>query len=285
MRFGIRRFQSLYTVGVGLFCILLMYFNLRDFLTRKGALLLPLLAVIMGTALLSGHRYLAVITTGVIATCAFAQRFFTLRQVTLSVVPIAVGLFVIYGYSERLPLAAQRTVAFLPGIRIDHAAYTDAANTLDIRRILFRLGFQMIPNYFWTGRGFGMQAQEFSTQWDPTGVSKHLAQGRFYNGFIGLMINTGVFGTISMLLFILGGTVLAVRIVKHLRRYGCEDNFSRTCSVLAGLWLANALAFLFLHGDSEYAMKTFSLQAGLLLACNFLLKRRLSAFDGESAAG
>ena len=281
MRFGIRRFQSLYTVGVGLFCVLLIYFNLRDFLTRKGALLLPVLATVMGVALLSGHRYLVVITTGVAITCAVAQRFFTLRQVTLSLLPIAMGLFVIYAFSERLPLAAQRTVSFLPGIRVDSTAYADAANTVDLRRILARIGIQMIPTYFWAGRGFSVQAQEFSGQWDPTGVTGHLAQGRFYNGFIGLMINTGVFGAASMLLFMLGGTLIAFRIIRYLRQYGCEDNFSRLCSVLAGLWLANSLAFLFLHGDSEYAMKTFSLQAGLLLGCHYLLKRRLENAAAE----
>ena len=277
MRFGIRRFQSLYTVGIGAFCMLLFYFNLRDFLSKKGAFLLPFLAAVMGIALLSGHRYLAVTTTGVGLICAYAQRFFTLRQVTLSLVPLALAFFLIYAYAERLPLAAQRTVSFLPGITVDKEAYTDGANTLDLRRILVREGFRMIPMYFWTGRGFGVQAQEYSGHWDPTGVTAHLIQGRFYNGFIGLMINTGVFGTISMLLFILGGTILALRIIKHLRTYGCEDNFSRLCSVIAGLWIANALAFLFLHGDSEYAMKTFSLQAGLLLACDRLLKRRLEA--------
>jgi hypothetical protein len=32
-----------------------------------------------------------------------------------------------------------------------------------------------------------------------------------------------------------------------------------------------------LHGDSEWAMKTFSLQAGVLLVCHYHLNKRLTA--------
>ena len=39
--------------------------------------------------------------------------------------------------------------------------------------------------------------------------------------------------------------------------------------------MANVIAFIVLHGDSEYAMKTFSLQAGLLVVCHYMLRDRL----------
>jgi len=75
----------------------------------------------------------------------------------------------------------------------------------------------------------------------------------------------------------LAGSKLAWGIVRHLRAYGCADNFARVCCIVAGLWLASVLAFLFLHGDSEFAMKTFSLQAGVLLICHYHLSKRLIA--------
>ena len=91
------------------------------------------------------------------------------------------------------------------------------------------------------------------------------------------MINTGIFGTLFMLMFMLAGSRLAWSIVRHLRAHGCADNFARVSCIVAGLWLSNVLAFLFLHGDSEWAMKTFSLQAGVLLVCNYHLSKRLTA--------
>ena len=127
-----------------------------------------------------------------------------------------------------------------------------------------------------------MPSRDLSHIWDPTYITMHVNQGKFYNGFIGLMVNTGVFGTLSMLIFLWAGSYLAYSVMAHLRLYGCEDWFSRMSCILASVWMANLSAFLFFHGDSEFAMKTFSLQAGMLIACKRCLDYRIGGMpDGE----
>ena len=140
----------------------------------------------------------------------------------------------------------------------------------------------MIPQYLWVGRGFGQSGQgDHSLKWDPTAITYHINQGRFYNGFIGLMVNTGLFGTCFMLLFLFAGSVAAIKVIFHLREHGVDDEFSRVSCIVACLWMANVVAFIALHGDSEYAMKTFSLQAGLLIACQYMLRDRLRVQQTE----
>ena len=95
------------------------------------------------------------------------------------------------------------------------------------------------------------------------------------------MVNTGVFGTAIMLLFLLAGSVVAMKVIFHLREHGVDDEFSRVSCIVACLWMANVVAFIALHGDSEYAMKTFSLQAGLLIACQYMLRDRLRVQESE----
>jgi O-antigen ligase len=134
---------------------------------------------------------------------------------------------------------------------------------------------KMIPDHLWLGRGFGQDALgDYSLFWDPTQVQYHVNQGRFFNGMVGLLVNTGLLGTFMMLLFLFSGTLLAFKVMRILREYGCEDDFARIASIITGLWMANAIGFILLHGDSEYAMKTFSLQAGLLLICHYHLEKR-----------
>jgi hypothetical protein len=141
---------------------------------------------------------------------------------------------------------------------------------------------RLMPEYVWMGRGFGMPNQDFSHLWDPTQVTIHVNQGRFYNGFIGLMINTGLFGTIFMILFLGSGSLVAWRLIKYLRIYGVQDNFSRVTCIVASTWIANIIAFFIFHGDAEYAMKTFSLQIGMMLACRRnLLARHISESESE----
>jgi hypothetical protein len=140
----------------------------------------------------------------------------------------------------------------------------------------------MMSQYLWVGRGFGQSGfGDHSLQWDPTAITYHINQGRFYNGFIGLMVNTGLVGTCFMLLFLLAGSVVAIKVIFHLREHGVDDEFSRVSCIVACLWMANVVAFIVLHGDSEYAMKTFSLQAGLLIVCQYMLRDRLRVQQPE----
>jgi len=283
MRFGIRRFQSLALVSMGFFFILLLFNHTRDFVGRKAVWLLPLTVLVLVVGLMSGHRVVLVTTGFVMIFCVYAQRFFTARNQLFALLILIPTFALLYGFANRLPLAAQRAVAFLPGISIENVARADAVGTMTVRRTMFRIGLEMMPQYFWVGRGFARYLDEYSRLYDPTGTMAHINQGVFYNGFVGLMVNTGVFGTAGMLLFIFGGTRVCWQIIRHLRTHGCEDTFSRACSVTAGIWMGSVISFLFLHGDSEYAMKTFSLQAGVLILSQRMLRQRLEAAASPSA--
>src|SRR5207249_3250137 len=155
-----------------------------------------------------------------------------------------------YALADRLPLAGQRAISFLPGIKISEEARLDGAATLETRRMMRKIGLEMAPQYLWMGRGFERIMDDYSYLWDQTGITLHVNQGIFFNGTIGLLVNTGLFGTLFMMLFLGAGTVLVSKVIKKLRRVGCEDLFTRMCTVLAGFWMANLIAFLFLHGDS-----------------------------------
>ena len=276
MKMGINRYQSLAFISTAFLWLLLIKNRLVDFLSAKSTWLIPASMVIIGAGLLSGHRYTVVIIAFTLVFVVFAQRLITMRNAMMGTLVLALGLTISYGFAERMPLAAQRALSVLPGITVHRDARLDGLSTMETRRILREEGFKMIPQYLWLGRGFGQSGfGDHSLKWDPTAITYHINQGRFYNGFIGLMVNTGLLGTCFMLLFLLTGTVVAMKIIFHIRKHGVEDEFSRMSCIVACLWMANVVAFIALHGDSEYAMKTFSLQAGLLVACQYMLRDRL----------
>ena len=277
MKMGINRYQSLAFVSTGFLWLLLIKYKMNDFLGSKGTWLIPIGIAIVGVGLLSGHRYTVAIIVLVTFFCTLTQRLYNLRNLVIGGLMIVLGLFIAYGFADRMPLAAQRAISVLPGVEVHRDAELDGSSTMETRRILREEGLKMIPHYLWVGRGFGQSGfGDHSLQWDPTAITYHINQGRFFNGFIGLMVNTGLFGTLFMGLFLFMGSLIALRIIIHLRKHGVEDEFSRVCCIIASLWLANVVAFIALHGDSEYAMKTFSLQAGLLIACEYMLRARVS---------
>lgn len=285
MRFGgIRRFQSLSIFAQGVILWMLVRYRFKDFFNlRTGIYILPLVVGIFGVGLLSGHRYMVVVLGMTVLVAAYAQRFYDFRTIGILVVVASFGLVIGYGAADKLPLAAQRAISFLPGIKVQSRARMDAMATWHTRRLLKEAGMQLIPTYFWVGRGFGLSSTtDYSNRWDPTSVTTHINQGTFYNGFIGLMVNTGFPGAFFMFIFIGYGTYITLKMIRILRIIGCNDNFLRLCSISSGLWVANAVGFIFLHGDSEFAMKSFALQAGLQLTAHYHLKRRLEEYYNPS---
>jgi hypothetical protein len=283
-QFGIRRFQSMALISGAMIYFLWARYGLKAFLSEKGAVLLPVGAILLILGLFSGHRYLFVILILAFLFCSYTQRLFTLRNALILGVAALLATISIYVLAERLPLAAQRAVSFLPGIDVHSMASQDARATLEMRRLLRNIGIEMAPDYFWVGRGLG-----FSATGDAFGTASrdplmwHINIGRFYNGFVGLLVNTGIFGTLFMLTFLTGGTILAVRIIRLLREHRWEDPFALVCSVIVSLWLARVIGWLLLHGDSEWALKNFGLQAAMMVACHYHLTQRLQSEDPREA--
>jgi len=272
LRHGIRRYQSLGSFSQGMVMLMLVLYPLRTFFSGRGVLLIPTTLAILGVGVLSGHRYLILIVGITFMFCMAGQRIFDARNVIVCSIVLALGIGATYLIADELPLAAQRAVSFLPGIQVDAGARADANVTLQVREQLRQVGRMMIPEFLWMGRGFGMSSlTDYSAFWDPTTITLHVNQGRFYNGFIGLMVNTGLAGTTFMMIFLIAGSVVALRIIFGYGSGHYENRFHRLCCVVASLWMANTIAFLFFHGDSEWAMKTFALQAGALITCQALL--------------
>lgn len=282
-QFGIRRFQSFNNAGMGLMFLLLARHRLADFFGRSGWWLLPLATGVFGLSLLSGHRGYVLLVVGTILVVAFVQRFFTMRTLILAPLVMALLLMATYATANRFPLSVQRSISFLPGIAVDPHAAADAAATLRLRQVLRSVGIQMIPDYLWVGRGFTKYLDARQLPWDVEMADYHLSQGVFYNGFIGLLVNTGVSGAVGMMLVIAGGGLLSFRVMRLVRRTGSDNPLSRASTVVAGYFLTSACFFLFLHGDSEVALKNFALQLGsLILAERLLLVRQRREAEAET---
>lgn len=279
--FGIKRFQSLYIVAQAMMSLLLVRYRLQDYVRPQTAWLWPVTIGIIGFGLLGGHRYLLVLLFFVLLISAWAQRFFSMvRTMVIGVLGLALLAFV-YAFAQELPLSAQRTLSVLPGIEVNRVARDDGDMTWVGRQEMRRLGWELAPQYKWVGRGFRKN--------DPTGSSQEVLHGyidpdTFYNGFIGLLVNTGWPGTGSMLLFLGAGTAIAMRILLRIRQFGVPDPFSRLCCILAAQWLGGVIIFLFLHGDSEFAMRSFSLQAALLMCCEYNLRSSPVSEEGGELA-
>lgn len=266
---GIRRFQSFASVSLAFFQLLLVLVPIRDFINRRAWLTLPPVAFILVLGFLGGHRALLVMVAFTFLGVGWAQRVFNPARVIVFTFVLACSMTTAYLIGDRLPLAAQRALTVLPGIKLDAFAEQDAAATLHGRTLMRNAGMRLIPYFLWVGRGFG-QTDTVQATWmtDDPNVNLQIESGTFYNGPVGLLVNTGLAGGVSMLAFVACGAGVAYRILKKIREIGCDTRFRRLCTVVAALYLTHTFVFIFLHGDSQFAMLLFGLQTGLLIACH-----------------
>lgn len=284
MSFGIRRYQSLgwfFTSFIYLLCVL---YRPRDFFGRKGVWLLPLILGAYVISLFSGSRTTAGLTPIVVVMLFWAQRFFDPRKLLLGGLIAIFSLLFIYTQAERFPLSAQRAVCVLPGIDVAAQARFDAEGTWHIRKTLRQIGLRMAPDYFWIGRGFTVSLDPVSSERFDAVLERHLRNGRFYNGTIGLLVNTGIFGLGSMLVILYGASKLAFRIIGHVRQHGAEDLATRAALFVAVVWLTDMCFFLIVHGDSEWALRRFGMLAGLLIAASRVIRAREQGTTVEAVA-
>ncbi|MSU36548.1 MAG: hypothetical protein EXS36_15905 [Pedosphaera sp.] len=269
---GIRRFQSLFLVGQAMILLLLLRRNLSDFARASSIWLWPVAISLLGLGTLGGHRYLIVFLGILFVICAWSQRFFTMQRMVVASLVTALTLICLYTFAGNLPFAAQRAVSVLPGIQVSRVARDDGDVTWRGRQELRRLGWEMAPSYRLLGRGF-RKNESLGGGYDPfAGVRE---PDTFFNGFIGLLVNTGLPGTISMMLFLSAGSFCSLRIIRMLRTLPAYDAFARLCSVISAHFIASTLIFIFLHGDSEFALRSFALPAGMLMVAEYRLRLRL----------
>lgn len=273
---GIRRFQSFAFVSVAMLQLLLIKVPLRRIFSGSAIWLVPTLLLIIGIGLPGGHRGVLVLLGGLLLMCSWAQRIWSTVRVTGVFLLFLLGLVFVYAIGSQLPLAAQRTLAVLPGIKLDSVAVEDARSTLDGRITMREIGIRLIPYYLWRGRGFGPASEPVPYQGhDPYGIiTEHVNLGRFYNGPIGLLVNTGIPGVVCLMGFIFATTGIAFRTLFYIRRQGAEDTFLRFACVNSSLWVVHVAVFIFLHGDAEFAMNTFGLHSGIVIASDWAIRGR-----------
>lgn len=269
LRFQIVRYQSLGIACPAIIYLLLIRYPIRDFFGRRAWWLLPVTTALFITSLLSGHRSVVLFPMAVILILAAVQGLFNARNLLIGGLAILTAIAFMYAAADRLPLAAQRAISFLPGLKINEEARYDAYLTWIFRRELLKIGWDLVPQYLWMGRGFNMDLNMVQFYSHP--IEAAIDQGFFYNGVIGLLVTTGLPGTIGMLLFLLGGTILSFRILRLARQNGANDVLTRVNVLAAAQFLVNLVSFIFLHGNAQWAVKYFSLQTGIMIGAQRLL--------------
>jgi hypothetical protein len=265
---SVQRFSG-FTWGsqVAIFYILMRY-GIRGTLDLSHPWRLVAFLSLVAFGTLGGFRS-ALITVSVVCMTLFVleglvvTRYFPIAVMAASLF----GVFLV-GFMDRLPLAVQRSLSFLP-VDVDPIAKMDAVATLDWRFQMWRVMIPEIPKYFFLGKGYAFSASDFLLTQEAikrglyTSYEDTLIAGDYHNGPLTLIIPFGIWGVLGFAWFCWA----SLRALHANYRFGdiAIQNVNR---FLYAYFIARLLFYLVFYGQFDLDLSVFTGTIGLSIALN-----------------
>jgi hypothetical protein len=267
-RQDIVRFGGFTGVAIGLCCFLMAQYGLRGIfdLQRPWRLMLFLLGLMAN--LYSGFRSNMITVLALVAVMFLLEGLYRKRNVIILLVFGAVIAAICLPFTQKLPLAVQRTLSFLP-INVDPVVRQNADSSTNWRLEMWQDVLPTVPRYLIKGKGFGMDSDEIFLIQNAqiAGFAKpyeeQMFAGNYHNGPLSLIIPLGIFGTLGFVWFLYAAT----RVLIQNRRYG-DPSLQLVNTFLLAYFIAQILIFIFIYGAIADDLAIFAATVGLGVSLN-----------------
>jgi len=225
------------------------------------------LALSLAFAAISGHRIAVLILIGNYWVFNYFLRMKDGLHRKFLYISVMVALFMIpfvYLVTPFLPHAMQRSLTFLPGVKVDEAVMRNAASTVNWRLDLWLDALEEIPEHLIIGKGYTYPAYATEQIEGGFNLMKHhewaLITSNYHNGPLSLLIGFGIPG------FIIGNFIILYSVIRlyEFTKTEWQDSFLRRLFILfyADV-IVKILMFYFIFGyvphDFYYLLMRFGL--------------------------
>jgi hypothetical protein len=255
-------------------CFLLVYYGIRGLFDWTKTWRLALLCAVIAASFFAGFR--SILALGLLI---FAFQFYfegLLRtRLCLAMIVLAVSGFVsLLLFANKMPLAVQRTVSFLP-ISVDASVRADAMGTSEWRFDMWATVFKQAPKYLIIGKGYSFDPTEMDMTKEAirmglmSNSEESMLAGDYHSGPLSILIPFGVIGCVALLWLLIAG----FRVLYSNYRHG-DERLRRINSVLLSYYLAYVVSFLFIFGAINSQLMVFLGTVGLSVSLNGGVRRK-----------
>lgn len=222
----------------------------------------------IAASLFGGFRSSLIILALMMVSQFYFEGLFRTRFLPLFVGGIILIFAFLIPSVDRLPLAVQRSLSFLP-INVDHRARSDALGTLDWRLQMWKTVLPDVPKYLLIGKGFGYDGTDYMLTQEAvhrglyTAYEDTLVSGNYHNGWLTILIPFGLWGLIGFAWFCwAGGKVLYANY-----RFG-DPSLKNTNTFLLAYFVARLMFYLGFYGQFDLDFVVFTGTVALSLSLN-----------------
>jgi O-antigen ligase len=179
------------------------------------------------------------------------------------------GLVALFPLAGKLPGSIQRSISFIPGLRIDSAIRMDAEGSTNWRLEIWKTLLPDLPKYVWLGKGYSLDptdiylTQQAVLRGRAADFEGSLLTGDYHSGPLSVYVPFGSFGFLAFVTFL----ITSLRGTYRNYIYGREELRTVNRFVFA-LFLVKIFFFLFVFGAFANDLSQFAGLAGLSVALN-----------------
>ncbi|MGD1086484.1 MAG: O-antigen ligase family protein [Verrucomicrobiota bacterium] len=272
---GIFRIEGVSWASVAFCCFMLVRYGIKGILDPRRPWRLLLLLAVFVVGLFGGYRSRLFLIGMFFLVQFFLEGLWRTWLMPVVLVMVAVAAGVVFAFSDRLPEAVQRSVSFLPGVKVESAVVEDAAYSVQWREDMWREVVPQIPTYFWLGKGYGFTENDLfvANQMVQSGMAPtydpFILAGEYHSGPLSLLLPLGIFGTLAFVWFLIAGW----RAVWRNYRFGDPD-LRLINTFLLTFYMVRAIYFFSIFGALETDLAFFAGTAGLSVALNGGLRQK-----------
>ena len=257
---GVVRFTFLATVAMSATMATLIFTTRRASISWRTAVLLM---VSLAIGLLSGFRSAILSFVGIttIYLIMHAPKGRKMPRVLAFGLLGFVMLCLAVALASVLPLAVQRALSWIPFAHVDAMAASEARESTLWRIELWRYCWERVPDYLFIGRGFTIDLDDlllYSVRQHR--IYRYWADHNYHNGPLSLLLDTGLTGTILMILFMVFSTFEVMR-----GKFTVGDNFVyRFLQYMRATYLFSIISFWLFFGDIRSSLPMLCFQLAMI---------------------
>lgn len=264
----LRRFTGLAWMAQAGYWFMLLRYGIAGILDlqRPWRLLAFIVLFVMG--LFGGFRSSIILLGLLFLTQFWYERLLRTKLFPITVACAILGGVFIAGFAERLPLAVQRSLTFLP-IQVHPMARQDAEGSLEWRLSMWKVVIHDVPQYLWLGKGFIFSSVDLYLMQESIRrgffevYEETLVTGNYHNGLLTLVLPFGLPGAAAFAAFLFAGW----RVLRRNYLYGDRDLLNINTFLIA-FFVARLIFYVVFYGQFDVDLMVFTGLVGLSISLN-----------------
>jgi hypothetical protein len=251
----------------------LIRYGLRGVLNLNHPFRLLLFIVMFFMMLLGGFRSALIAMGTVLALLFIFEKLYRTQLVLLVFFGVMLGATLAVTFADKLPKSMQRSMSFLPFVKVDESVMADADGSKKWREDMWADLWPKVPGYLLLGKGYSLTQQDYESMGHGTFAGANDAMdksqtglavsGDYHNGPLSTLIPFGIWGGISYVWLSVAAMLVLYRNYRH-----SEPEMQTFNNFLLAFGIQSFTGYYLIIGSYSDTVGSWAKVAGLSIALN-----------------